>query len=233
MENKKTEVFLNLTKKDTIVALEENILPGSLVFESLNPFPGYYHELPTNISSMYLYLVLDTSYPLEEILRVTQIIEKRYDWNFDAGKAYMKIGSTALDAIRIRHLPSVDLVKEIQQAYSSHGINFLIKKTIQGKLEAQVKIVKFLKVEMLAEGVFLNIDDPTFAYLVIPEYLDTERFSKVSMDVKYNWDGHEFDAASASFYHEGWLYEAVRIFSDKMDLEYLEAIKNLYISKIK
>jgi hypothetical protein len=232
MANKKTEVFVNLTKKDTVVALDENILQGSLVFDSLNPFPGYYHELPADADSMYIYMVMDKQYPLEEIIRATQQIEKDYDWNFDAGKAYITIGSTCLDAIRVRHLPSLDLVEKIQEAYMKQGIQFLMSKNLKGKLEAQVKIVKFLKLEELAEGIFLNEDDPTFAYIVIPEYLDTENFTKVSMDVKYNWDGHEFDAASASFYKDGNLYEAVRIRSDKMDLNYLSAIKKLYNLKI-
>jgi hypothetical protein len=233
MGNKRTEVFLNLTKKDTLVALEDKILPGSLVFESLNPFPGYYHELPTDAESMYIFLVLDKQYPLEEILRATQKIEKEYDWNFDAGKAYISIGSTNLDAIRVRHLPSIDLVVKIQEAYAKQGIKFLMSKRLKGKLEAQVKIVKFLFVDELAEGVALNADDSTFAYIEIPKYLRPEAFSKVSMDVKYNWEGHEFDAASAAYYKDGKLYEAVRIRSDKMDLAYLNSIKKLYADKIR
>lgn len=233
MANKKTEVFVNLTKKDTVVALDENIIQGSLVFDSLNPFPGYYHELPADADSMYIYMVMDKQYPLEEIIRATQQIEKEYDWNFDAGKAYITIGSTTLDAIRVRHLPSLDLIEKIQEAYTKQGIQFLMNKNLKGKLEARVKIVKFLKLEELTEGIFLNEDDPTFAYIVIPEYLNAEVFTKVSMDVKYNWDGHEFDAASASFYKDSKLYEAVRIRSDKMDLDYLSAIRKLYDLKIR
>lgn len=233
MANKKMEVFVNLTKNDTVVALDEKIVPGSLVFESLNPFPGYYHEIPTDISSMYIYLVLANQYPLEEILRATQTIEKEYDWNFDAGKAYIAIGSTSLDAIRVRHLPSLDLVEKIQEAYAKQGISFLMNKKLKGKLEAQTKIVKFLDLEELDEGVFLNADDSTFAYIQIPKYLKPEAFTKVSMDVKYNWDGHEFDAASASFYKDGVLVEAVRIRSDKMDVDYLNSIKKLYADKIR
>lgn len=227
------EVFVNLTKNDTVLALDEKILQGSLVFESLNPFPGYYHELPTDASSMYIYLILNEQYPLEEILRATQCIEKEYDWNFDAGKAYISIGSTALDAIRVRHLPSLDMVEKIQEAYAKQGLKFLMNKKLKGKLEARTKIVKFLEMEELAEGVYLNADDPTFAYLEIPKYLKPDAFTKVSMDVKYNWEGHEFDAASASFYKDGKLYEAVRIRSDKMDLEYLNSIKKLYADKIR
>lgn len=233
MTNKTTEVFVNLTKNDTLLALDEKILPGSLVFDSLNPFPGYYHELPTDASSMYIYMVLGKQYPLEEILRATQNIEKQYNWNFDAGKAYLTIGSTNLDAIRLRHLPELDLVVKIQEAYEKQGITFLMNKKLKGKLDARTKIVKFLMLNELAEGIYLNADDPTFAYFNISRYLNAEEFVKVSMDVKYNWDGHEFDAASASIYHNNKLYEVVRVRSDKMDLAYLTAIQKLFEQKMK
>jgi len=233
MGNKKTEVFVNLTKNDTLVALDDKILKGSLVFDSLNPFPGYYHELPTDASSMYIYMVLGKQYPLEEILRATQNIEKQYDWNFDAGKAYITIGSTSLDAIRLRHLPELDLVEKIQEAYLNQGITFLMNKKLSGKLEARTKIVKFLVLEELASGIYQNAEDSTFAYIYISRYLDAEEFIKVSMDVKYNWEGHEFDAASAAIYSNGKLYEAVRIRSDKMDVDYLSDIQKLYEQKMK
>lgn len=227
------EVFVNLTKNDIVVALDEKILPGSLVFDSQNPFPGYYHELPSDVSSMYIYMVLDKQYPLEEILRATQNIEKQYDWKFDAGKAYISIGSTNLNAIRVRHIPTLDLIEKIQEAYMKQGVNFLMNKNLKGKLEARVKIVKFLQLEELAKGVYQNIEDTTFAYIEIPKYLSNAAFSKVSMDVKYNWEGHEFDAASASFYKDGKLYEIVRIRSNKMDAEYLTNIKKLFAEKIR
>ncbi len=76
--NKRMEVFVNLTKNDTVLAIDEKVLPGSLVFDSLNPFPGYYHETPMNVRPIYIYMVLDRQYPLEEILRATQNIEKEY-----------------------------------------------------------------------------------------------------------------------------------------------------------
>ena len=231
--NKKMEVFVNLTKGDTVVAIEEKVLPGSLVFDSLNPFPGYYHETPTSPRPIYIYLVLANQYPLEEIIRATQNIEKEYNWNFDAGKGYMTIGSEFLNVIRVRHLPELDMVVKIQEAYVKQGINFLMNKKLKGKLDANVKIVKFLNLEKIGEGIYINAEDSTFAYIEIPKYLHQAAFKKVSMDVKYNWDGHEFDAASASFYNEGKLYEVVRIRSDQMDVDYLEQIKKLFIAKIR
>jgi len=231
--NKKMEVFVNLTKGDTVVAIEEKVLPGSLVFDSLNPFPGYYHETPTSPRPIYIYIVLARQYPLEEIIRATQNIEKEYKWNFDAGKGYMTIGSEFLNVIRVRHLPELDMVAKIQEAYVNQGINFLMNKKLKGKLDATVKIVKFLMLEELGEGIYINSEDPTFAYLEIPKYLHHAAFVKVSMDVKYNWEGHEFDAATASFYNKGILHEVVRIRSDQMDLEYLTKIKKLYADKIR
>ncbi len=233
MENKKMEVFGNLTKYDTVVAIEEKILPGSLVFDSLNPFPGYYHETPMNVKPIYLYLVLEKQYPLEEVLRATQNIENEYQWNFDAGKGYMRIGSEFLNVIRVRHLPDLDLVAKIQEAYIQHGIKFLMNKRLKGKLEAEVKIVKFMMFEKLGDGVYIDTHEPTFGYIEIPKFLHYEAFVKVSMDVKYNWDGHEYDAASGSFYKDGKLYEVVRIRSNKLDADYLSQIRKLYLEKIR
>jgi len=234
MEKKLTmEVFGNLTKYDTVLAIEEKVLPGSLVFDSLNPFPGYYHETPMNVKPIYLYLVLDKQYPLEEVIRATQNIEKEYKWNFDAGKGYMSIGSEFLNVIRVRHLPDMEMVVKIQEAYLQHGINFLMNKKLKGKLEAEVKVVKFMMLEKLGEGIYIDKNEPTFGYIEIPKYLHHEAFVKVSMDVKYNWDGHEYDAASGSFYKDGKLYEIVRIRSNKIDTEYLEKIRKLYLEKIR
>lgn len=231
--NKNIEVFANLTKNDTVLAIEENILPGSLVFDSLNPFPGYYHDSPTNVRSIYIYMVLARQYPLEEIIRATQNIEKEYDWNFDAGKGYMTIGSEFLNIIRVRHLPKLNLVAKIQEAYVKQGVEFLMNKKLKGKLEIKVKIVKFLNLERIGEGIYLSNDDVTFAYIEIPKYLHHEAFLKVSMDVKYNWDGHEFDAARGSLYSNGKLSEVVRIRSNKIDLDYLTKIQMLYADKIR
>jgi hypothetical protein len=227
------EVFVNLTKNDTVLAIDEKILPGSLVFDSLNPFPGYYHDTPMSSRPIYLYLVLNNQYALEHIIRASQNIEKEYSWNFDAGKSYLTVGSEILNAIRLRHLPQLDMVSRIQEAYMKQGIQFLMNKKMKDKLEVKVKIVKFLNVEKIADGIYLNSDDNTFAYVEIPKYLNQEAFLKVSMNVKYNWDGHEFDAARASFYTNGKLYEAVRIRSNQMGLDYLSDIRKLYIEKIR
>lgn len=232
-QNKKMEVFTNLTKHINIVAVEDKVLPGSLVFEAQNLFPGYYHEGPTEAAPIYIYLVLDRQYPLEEVLRATQNIEKEYDWNFDSGKGYMHIGSQFLNVIRVRHLPQLDLVEKIQEAYQKQGINFLMNKKLKGQLEAEVKIVKFVTLEQQGEGIYLEEQDTNFGYIEIPNYMNYESFKKLTMDVKYNWEGREFDAAQGSFYKDGKLFEFIRILSNKINAEYLSELRNLYMEKMK
>lgn len=232
-QNKKFEVFTNLTKLVTIIPVEEKVLENSLVFEALNQFPGYYHETPTKPQPIYLYLVLDRQYPLEEVLRATLNIEKEYNWNFDGGKGYINLGSQLLNIIRLRHLSEIDMVVKIQEAYIKQNIGFLMNKKIHGKLEAEVKIVKFMELEKLAEGIYVEEKDECFGYIEIPKYLRPSAFVKVTMDVKYNWDGHEFDAASGSFFKDGKLTEFVRIHSNKTDVDYLDKIRNLYLEKIR
>jgi hypothetical protein len=124
-------------------------------------------------------------------------------------------------------------VEKIQEAYQKQGIHFLMNKKLQGKLEAEVKIVKFLMLEKLGEGVYIESKDDNFGYIEIPKYLPHDAFIKVTMDVKYNWSGHEFDAASCSFYKDGKLYESVRILSNKIDADYLLKIRKLYLEKIR
>lgn len=45
--NKKLEVFGNLLKQEKLFPVEDKIVAGSLVFESLDPFPGYYSDTLT------------------------------------------------------------------------------------------------------------------------------------------------------------------------------------------
>jgi hypothetical protein len=85
----------------------------------------------------------------------------------------------------------------------------------------------------LGEGIYVEEEDENFGYIEIPKYLKPSAFVKVTMDVKYNWEGHEFDAASGSFFKDGRLVEFVRILSNKIDVEYLTKIRNLYLEKIR
>jgi hypothetical protein len=87
-QNKELEVFGTLRKIETVFSIEDKIIPGSLVFEALKPFPGYYYDTPQSSKPVYLYFALEEQYPLEEILRASQNVELDFDVPFDAGKVF-------------------------------------------------------------------------------------------------------------------------------------------------
>ena len=60
--NKRFEVFGTLTKTETVFTIDDKIIPGTLVFEALRPFPGYYSESPTSAKPVYMYLALEEQY---------------------------------------------------------------------------------------------------------------------------------------------------------------------------
>ena len=101
------------------------------------------------------------------------------------------------------------------------------------KEKANIRVVKFFKLEEISEGIFLDKKERFHAYIELPEHFEWEAFNDLSNRVKYNWEGSKFDAAVGAFYHQGRLREFVRIYSNKLSLDYLEQIKKLYYEKMK
>lgn len=232
-QNKRFEVFGTLTKTETVFTIDQKIMPGTLVFEALKPFPGYYYDTPTGSKPVYLYLALEEQYTLEDILRASQKVQLDFKAPFDAGKGFLKIYDTKYDVLRIRHLKDYDLLEKLQRSFSENGIHFLKKSKKYKDEVSKIRIIKFFKLEEVAEQIYLDKREKNHAYFEIPRYMSWEEFESVNNKVKYNWTESKFDAAKAAFYYDGELHEIVRIYSDKLDLEYLKALKKLYVEKIK
>ncbi len=230
--NKKMEVFSNLVKQERLSILEDKIAPGTLVFESLDPFPGYYSDFPDSKPPVYLYLALDKPYRLEEILRATQKIQPEFEEHFDAGKGIATIVNEEIPVIRLRHFGNYDIVAPLQEAYNEAGIGFLKRTKKPGEYEALVRIVKMLYLKQVEPNIFIDLKEDYHGYILIPRYLTWRQFEKITKQAKYNWFGSKFDAAYGSFYYETRLYEFVRIYSNKLDTDYLQDIRSLYLEKL-
>ncbi|VAW15455.1 hypothetical protein MNBD_BACTEROID01-2826 [hydrothermal vent metagenome] len=231
--NGKIEVFSNLKKLEPVRIIEEKVLPGSLVFESLNPFPGYYHETPGSAKMAYLYIALSKHHSLENILRATKQIEAKFEWQFDAGKGFLTIINNTYWVLRLRHFGEYDMVQKIQEAYANQGIELLPKIKKHGDHLAHIKIVKFLYLKRVAPQIYIDLKEENHGYFIIPKYLEWKTFEEVTKKVKNNWTGSEFDTASGSFFLDGQLHEFVRVYSSKLSEDYLEGIRELYIEKMK
>jgi hypothetical protein len=232
-QNKKIEVFSNLRKVESVEIIKTKIVPGSLVFESQNPFPGYYHETPGSAEHAYMYIALSKHHTLEEIMRATQNIESGFEGQFDAGKGFLTIVNDVYWILRLRHFGNYDMVVKIQEAYANQGIDLLLTSKKQGVHEATIRIIKFLKLEEIGDGIYLDHYEKHIGYITIPRFLEWDKFYDVTKQVRYNWTGSEFDAACGSFHSNGTLTEFVRIYSQKLSKEYLQEMKELFFEKIK
>lgn len=234
MENKfDIEVFGTLTKLETVLTIDDRIIPGTLVFETLAPFPGYYNDAPEATKPVYMYMALQQQYTLVDLLRATENIEKVFEHTFEAGKGFLQIYDQSFSVIRIRHLKQYDEIGKLQEAYQEQGIEPL-KKTKKGLEEpAHIRLVKFFYFNKLADGVYLDNKEEFHAYIDVPHGSSWEEFNELTMRVKYNWEGSKFDAAMGSYYKNGKLQDFVRIYSKKVSLPYLQELRKLYIAKLK
>lgn len=234
MEQKnEIEVFGTITKRETVFTIDDKVEPGTLVFEALEPFPGYYHETPFDTKPIYMYIALHEPYSLEEIIRATENVEKEFDEKFDAGKGLLRFYDNIYTVLRVRHLKRYDLVDKLQKAYEKNGIRFAQKSKRGIKEEAQIKVIKFFKLEGLDTGIYLDKKENYHAYIELPHYLQWTEFNDLANRVKYNWTESKFDAAVGAFYYQGKLHEFVRIYSKKLSLEYLQELKKLFFAKMK
>ncbi|MBW8334397.1 MAG: hypothetical protein K0M40_20440 [Prolixibacteraceae bacterium] len=233
-QNKQFEVFGTLTKTETVFTIDQKIIPDTLVFEALKPFPGYYSDSPTGgAKPVYMYLALEEQYELEDILRASQRVQLEFDISFDAGKGFLQIFDTKYNIMRVRHLKDYNLLEKLQRSFTENGIRFLMKSKKYKDELVRIRIIKFFSLEEIGEKIYLDKREKKHAYIEIPRYLKWEEFEAINNKVKYNWVESKFDAAKASFYYEGKLHEVVRIYSDKIGPEYLQELRKLYLEKMK
>jgi len=227
------EVFGTIRKQETVLTIDDKVQTGTLVFEALEPFPGYYHETPFGANPIYMYLALQQQYPLIDIIRATQKVEKVFNEKFDAGKGFLQLVDTTYNVLRVRHLNRYDLIGDLQQAYNDQGIHFMMKHKRGLEAVANIKVIKFFNLTPIDEGIYLDNKEDFHAYIEIPKELNWDDFNALTNRVKYNWEESKFDAAIGAFVHDGKLHEFVRIYSNKLTLEYLQALRKLYLEKLK
>lgn len=227
------EHFGTLEKLEEFTTLTENIIPGSLVFESLSPFWGYYNEDPHDYNPLYIYFIVNQTHEVFEVVRAFQQVKAELNFELDAAKAFVKFNDRFYNALRIRHLNGYDHLSEIQEAFARHGINPLYSHYNQKRFSAHVTLKKMFCLSPIAEGLFIDACEEKHAYLEIPKALTFDQFADVTQKVKNNWLDSKFDAALGYFIRKQKVVDIIRVYSDNLSIEYLEGIRNLYLQKIK
>jgi len=232
-ENRKDEVYGNLGKRESLFVIHGKSLAGSLVFESLAPFPGYYDQQESDSKPVYLYVALDREYSVFDIESAKLAVKKTYDWRFEAAKGKIEIYDKHFDVVRLRHLDSFDQLIPIQKEFIKAGIGLKMNSGVNIKNEVgYIQLLKLFYIQKLAKGIYLDISEDYHAYLTLPYKLSQEAFDKMTLKVKYNWESTGFDAATGCFFIRGKLKEMVRIYSKDLSIEYLSELRNLYLLKM-
>lgn len=228
------EVFGTLEKLEQFNTLSQNVLSGSLAFESPSPFWGYYSDDPHDYNSpLYIYLAVLPVYTVFDIGRAFQKVRGEFDIDLDVALADIKFNDRHFSVIRVRHLKDYSRIKDIQSSFINHGISMLISPSHHWQnLTVHVKLKKVFGVKPLSDSIYIDMFEPNHAYIEIPKKLGFEEFVSLTQKVRNNWLGYKFDAALGAFLQEQKVIEVVRIYSEHLDIETLNGIQKLYLQKL-
>jgi len=233
-KNRKDEVYGTLGKSESLFVIHGKSLTGSLVFESLAPFPGYYDLQESDVKPVYLYVALDREYSVFDIERAKLAVKKTYKWRFEAAKGKIDLYDKHFNVVRLRHLDSFDQLIPIQNEFIKAGIGLKMNSGVNIKNETgYIQLMKLFNIRKLDKGIYIDTSEDYHAYLIIPHKLTREEFDETTLKVKYNWESTGFDAAAGCFFIRGKLKEMVRIYSKNLTIEYLTELRKLYLQKIK
>lgn len=229
------EVFGSLEKVEQFTTLAENIIPGTLVFESPAPFWGYYNEFDspqTDLSPQYIYIATLKTYAVFDVVRAFNKVKEKFDFDLDAAKAFVRFNDRFYNAIRLRHIDGYTNIVKIQQAFEENGIGMLMANSSWNNVTTNVSLKKVFCLKELTDTIYTDACESNHFYITIPNRLSFEEFADVTRKVKNNWLGTRFDAALGYFLRENAVTEIIRIYTENHKLEDLEAIHKLYMQKI-
>lgn len=221
-----------------LISKEESVAPSGmftdskyLIFETAQPYPGYHGNLPEIYNPESFFLVTKESYEDEKIVRAIMDVKKNLRFSFDGAPAtIIHNHNNFYYVIRIRHINAPNL-PVLLDAFHECGIE-LAKNKKMNEFSAILKIRKFFNIQKLTEGIYEDMDQKLFSYLMIPNYLCWKDFRSMTLNLKYNIDDNNFDAARGQIYYENGLLDVVRIYDHHSSLEKLTFIRDKYLEYI-
>jgi hypothetical protein len=217
-----------ITKEEMVCSLSSNILEGTLVLETLNPFPGYHGKnVPDPEKPRSLYLVLDKKYDFLRLGRILREIRLRSAKPCHAAFGKVDVRKTQFYCIRLRNLDCFQSISEIQKAITGYGIGMMKHHMINE--EGIIHIHKPFLLKHLGANLYYKDEfDPNHYYFRISADLEWEKFKKITALVKSNIDQNIFDAAKVVLWTMEGPVDLVRIYEVHPSLERLNKIRNRY-----
>ena len=230
--DKKVIKSTGLISKEELVASTGMLTDSKyLILEAAQPYPGYHGEnLPEVYDPESFFIVTKGSYNDEKIVRAIMDAKKIVRFSFDGAPGTIITQQDHYNVIRIRHIKAPN-IPSLLDALQKHGIE-LMKNKKQNRVSAILKIRKFFNIEEITEGIYEDKDQKLLSYLTIPRYLSWDDFKSMTLNLKYNLEDNNFDAALGHIYYEGALIDVVRIYDYRSTTEKLKFIRNKYLEYI-
>lgn len=220
------ETYGSIIKEENLQTLKSNILPNTFVLEETEPFSAYHGTtVPKDPAPFHIYLVTKKKYKGEKILRATRNIRQYFKTPFDGTPAELCIFNDVFQCIRVRNLPSFDLISELQQCYINEGIGLRRRKQYNNM--GVIMLRKSMELEVLGEGLYKDLEAEHIQYFEIPQKLSWKAFVSITKTVKNNLENNNFDAAIGVLYRKD-IVDLVRIYEKECSLERLEEIRATY-----
>jgi hypothetical protein len=226
-----------LIKKEKLATLaSEHSLP-ELLLESLDPFPGFYEEyyVPTTASekkpkSVFIVIKnLDVNHE-DDFIRMTMHIKRDHHVKFDAAVSTILLFNEPVSAIRV-HMDDYSQLPELIEFYKNVGLKFQSDRTVK-PFQSLIKIRRYFDFEVMAKGIYKDMDKQDNYFIEVPSYLDWDEFEKATISIRNNFDYKTFDAAQAAIYNKQGIVELVRIYDLKANLSKLQSLQQKYIVEI-
>ncbi len=233
--NSIAERYGHMLKEERLIPLTSSVIPGTLAFNSPEPYPGfsqYYSDEPGHTRPLYVYLIFDEPVTLEKLIRSTQVVKERTAVKFDAAFVEITLNGQDYKGLRIRNLESYDHVETLQAAYYETGCfhSKLTRKDTEGN--AIIRTRKFFSLHSPKQGLYFDNNDPEFGYFRIPDKISWIEFASLVKKVKFNYNLLQSDFGLGFFFWNHKIEDVIRVYNPQMSVEYLEEVRNQFLKWI-
>jgi len=218
------EVSATITKKESLVALNPEISNNALILETTHAFPGYHGIVPEEKVPGSFFLITKKKYSKGMIIRSAMAFKKSLKMELDMVPSQITFQNNEVQAIRIKGLTNYTILPQLIQALYDEGYRFQKSKPAK-EFSSIIQVKKVSLLEELEKGFYSDKNDSETYYFAIEKNIKWYAFEKAIMDIKYNTEDNNFDAALATFYRVDGLVDLVRIYKKDLSLKELKKIK--------
>lgn len=218
------EISGTVIKKESLVAINSDISNNLLILETAHAFPGYHGIVPEEKVPGSLFLVTKKKHSKESIIRSAMALSKTLKMDLDMASSRITHRNNEVAAIRIKGLNNYAALPQLIQGLTDEGYRFTKFKPTE-EFTSIIQVKKEFLLEEVEPGFYSDKSDNRIHYFALKNELKWYAFEKAIMDIKYNTDDHNFDAALATFYRAGGVVDLVRIFKNDLLLDELKKIK--------